>query len=153
VLALSELLLSGVRMPGAVLGISMALFAVSAALEGAITVAVVTALEAMNPRFVQPTRARRSYVLASVALAAVLLAIVGVWFASNSPDGIWSLAGNIGLASHARSLLHSPLASYEAAFVDAAWLRKALAGMSGLLLIFGACLLFGRLAAARNRSA
>src|SRR5437016_2969291 len=37
VLALSELIVSGVRMPAAVLGVSLALFAVSAILEGAIT--------------------------------------------------------------------------------------------------------------------
>src|SRR5438270_6958660 len=37
VMALSELLISGVRMPGPVLGISLGVFAISALLEGAIT--------------------------------------------------------------------------------------------------------------------
>ena len=153
VLALSELLISGVHMPGSVLGISLALFAVSAALEGAITVAVIAALEAMNPNFVRPSERGGSRALAVVAAGAVLLAVVGVLFASTHPDGIWRLAQDIGLASHARALLHTPLASYEAGFLEAAWLRKAVGGLTGLALIFGVCLLFGRLVAARHRSA
>src|SRR6266404_9509016 len=52
VLALSELLLSGIAMPGAVLGVSMGLFTVSALLEGAITLAVFEAVEALNPNFI-----------------------------------------------------------------------------------------------------
>jgi cobalt/nickel transport system permease protein len=151
-LALSELLLSGVAMPGAVLGISLLFFAVSAALEGAITLAVVAALESMNPNFVRYPAKGRSYTLGAVAAAAVLLAVVGVLFASARPDGIQKLALDTGLASHARALLHAPLASYEAGFLDGAWTRKAVGGITGLALIFAACMLFGRLAA-RNRSA
>ena len=152
VLALSELLISGVRMPGSVLGISLALFAVSAALEGAITVAVVAALANLNPSFVHPSERARPGALSAVAAGAVFLAVAAVWFASTHPDGIWRLAQNIGLASHARVLLHTPLASYEAGFLKAAWLRKAVGGLTGLALIFGACMAFGRLMA-RHRSA
>src|SRR3954468_14392445 len=49
VLALAELLLSGVRMPGPVLGASLGVFAISALLEGAITMTVVSALEGIQP--------------------------------------------------------------------------------------------------------
>src|SRR6202163_4415419 len=49
-LALSELLISGVRMPRPVIFISLGLFAVSALIEGAITVSVVQVLERLNPR-------------------------------------------------------------------------------------------------------
>src|SRR5689334_16620889 len=42
VLALAELLVSGVRMPGPALGISLTFFVVSALIEGAITVAVIS---------------------------------------------------------------------------------------------------------------
>jgi len=150
-LALAELLLSGVRMPGAVLGISMGVFAVSAVLEGAITLAVMSALEAMNPNFVRKPAQGPSYALGAVAAGAVLLAVVGVLFASTHPDGIWSLAQKIGLASQAKTLIHTPLESYEAAFLQSAWQRKAVAGLTGLALIFGACVLFGRLVT-RNRS-
>lgn len=152
ILALSELLMSGIAMPDAVLRISVALFAVSAAIEGAITVAVVSALERLNPRFVRRPDRSRSYAVSLVGGAALLLAVVGVWFASTHPDGIQRLAMDIGLAPHARTLVHSPLASYEAGFLGPAWLRKAAGGMTGLALVFGACVLFGRFVS-RKRSA
>src|SRR5713226_3247477 len=53
VLALGELLLSGVTMPAAVLGVSLGLFAVSAVLEGAITLAIMQTLASINPDFVR----------------------------------------------------------------------------------------------------
>src|SRR5258707_4298009 len=48
-LAISELLLSGIAISGGVLGVSLGLFAVSAVLEGAITLAVFQAIETLNP--------------------------------------------------------------------------------------------------------
>ncbi len=152
VLAIAELLLSGIRMPGAVLGISLGLFAVAAALEGAITLAVVGALEAMGGGLVRAPAAARSRALAAVALAAVLLAAVGVMFASASPDGLERLAEQAGIAGQARNLVATPLADYDARFLGTPWLRKAGAGLVGLALIFGACALVGRVAA-RRRSA
>ena len=66
VLALAELLISGVRMPASVLGVSLALFAVSALIEGAITMAVMGALEAIQPNFVRkPASGGRYAVLAA----------------------------------------------------------------------------------------
>ena len=56
-LALSELLISGIRMPQPVIFISLGLFAVSALIEGAITISVVQVLERLNPRFVQKPEA------------------------------------------------------------------------------------------------
>jgi hypothetical protein len=151
-LALAELLISGVRMPGPVLGISMALFAVSAALEGAITLAVVEALEAMRPGLVRDAGTERSPAVGAVALAALLLAVVGVMFASTHPDGLEKLAGQVGIAGRAHSLFRTPVADYEAGFFSSPWLRKASAGLAGLALIYGACLALGR-AAARRRGA
>ena len=52
-LALAELIRSGVPMPRAVLGVSIGLFAISAIIEGAITVAVVEALERIQPGFLR----------------------------------------------------------------------------------------------------
>jgi hypothetical protein len=151
VLAVAELLLSGIRMPAGVLGLSLALFAVSAVFEGAITVAVASALEGMQPDFVRKPSGRRSYALGALASAAVLLAVVGVLAASTHPDGLEKLAQNIGIASHAKALVATPLAGYEAAGFASPWLGKAAAGLTGLGLIFGACVLFGRYAA-RKRS-
>jgi cobalt/nickel transport system permease protein len=151
VLALSELLLSGVTMPAAVLKISLGLFALSAVLEGAITLAIMGALESINPGFVRNPQLNGGRVLGWVGLAAVLLAVVGVAFASTHPDGIWKLAGETGIASHARALVVAPLADYQLDLLHSAWLRKAGAGLAGITLIYGACVVCGRLLAARQR--
>jgi hypothetical protein len=146
------LLISGVPMPASVLGVSLALFVVSALLEGAITLAVIQALETMQPGFVRKPETGRSFVLGAIGLAAVVLAAVGVLVASTAPDGIEKLGLQTGIASRAGSLLTTPLTGYQTAFFQTGWLRKASAGLAGLALIYGACLLIGR-AVARKRSA
>ena len=145
-LALGELLISGVRMPASVFGVSLALFAVSGILEGAITLAVVQALEGMQPGFVHKPRGGRGLALPAAGIATVLLAAVGVLVASTSPDGIEKLAEVTGIASRAQALLATPFADYQSP-----WLGKAGAGLAGIAMIYAACLLLGRLAA-RNRS-
>ncbi len=152
VFALAELLISGVRMPAAVLGVSLGLFAVSALLEGAITLAVVQALESIQPGFIRKPAAARSFALGAVAFVAVLLAAVGVLFAATAPDGIERLGQQAGIASRARTLIATPLANYQAAFLQSPPLAKAAGGLAGLALIYGACLLVAR-AVARKRSA
>jgi cobalt/nickel transport system permease protein len=152
VLALSELLLSGVAMPAAVLRISLGLFAISALLEGAITLAIVEALEAINPDFVRQPQRSGGRALMGAGLAAIFLAVVGVAFASTHPDGIWRLADMTGIAPHAKALFAAPLADYQMGVLPSAWLRKAGAGLAGLGLIYGACVLCGRLLA-RQRGA
>jgi cobalt/nickel transport system permease protein len=151
VLAMAQLLISGVSMPSSVLGVSLGLFVVSAALEGAITLAVVQALESIHPGFVRKPETRGSFALGSLACVAVLLAVVGALFASTKPDGLEALAESTGIAAQAKALFTTPLADYEAGFVSSHWLRKATAGLAGLVLIYGACVLFGRFVS-RNRS-
>lgn len=129
-LALAELLLSGVRMPGPVLGLSLAVFLVSAVLEGAITLAVIQALEAMQPGFVRQPAGGRRLALGVTAAAAVALVAVGVLVASAAPDGIERLLG--------------------VAVANASWLRKAGTGLVGLAVLFLACTAFGRLASKRS---
>jgi cobalt/nickel transport system permease protein len=146
ILAVAELLLSGIRIPAALLYISFGLFAVSALLEGAITVAVVGALEKIEPGFARRRSRQTGLALGTVAVVALMLAGVGVLFASTMPDGLQHLAQNLGLTP-SQTLLHTPLADYETSFVSSPWMRKASAGVAGLALIFGACLAFGRLVA------
>jgi cobalt/nickel transport system permease protein len=131
VLALAELLLSGVRMPSAVLGISFGLFIVSALIEGAITMTVVSAMERIQPGFVRQPAAGHSVVVSTVGLVAILLAAGGVVFASTAPDGIERLAMQAGIAK--------PLAGYGGG-----------AGLAGVGLIF--VLLFAGGRVARKRS-
>ena len=141
-MALLELLISRQPVP---VGFSVIVFALSALAEGAITLAVVGAIAAINPKFVRQPGPRSSAALGALAAVAVVLAVVGVLFASTQPDWIERLA-------HARSFFSSPLANYEATFVTNPWMRKAAAGLAGLALIFGACVVFGRVVS-RNRGA
>jgi len=156
ILALAELLISGVKMPGAVLGVSLALFVVSGLLEGGITLAVIQALESIQPGFIRKPAAGRSFALGAVSVGAVLLAAVGVLFASAAPDGIERLGRETGIAAHARTLLATPLSGYQvtflhSTFLHSSWAGKAGAGLAGLALIYIACLAIGR-AVARHRS-
>jgi cobalt/nickel transport system permease protein len=148
--AIGELFVSGVRMPASVLGVSLALFLVSAVLEGAITVTVMQAIETIEPGFARKPAARRRPAFSAIAFAAVMLAAVGVLFASTAPDGIQKLAQQAGLAGPGTSLLSSPLAGYQSAFLESGWLRKATAGLAGLVLVYGACFAIGRAASARR---
>jgi cobalt/nickel transport system permease protein len=150
-LALVELRLSGVPVPAVVAGLSLALFAVNAILEGGITLAVLQALEVMQPGWVRKPVGSGRRVLGFVGMAALLLAVVGVLFAAGDPDGLEKLAEDLGIASKARALVQTPLADYETAVPGGQWMRKATAGLAGLALVFGACLLFGRALSRRSR--
>ena len=143
-LALAELLISGVRMPAAVLEVSLALFLVSALIEGAITMTVMGALEAIQPNFVRQPAAGGRYALVAAGLGAVLLAAGGVVFASTAPDGIEQLARQTGISAHARTLISTPFKHYEASWLGAGWPAQAGAGLVGLALVGGVCVLIGR---------
>lgn len=152
--ALSELALSGVPMPGRLISISLGLFLVSALMEGAITVAAVRAIERLNPRLAGRSEAQPagSRVLGGIAVAAVLLVTIGILWASAAPENLERLAAQFGISAHAPVWMRAPLANYEWQGFASTWLRKASAGLAGLVLIYGACALTGRLLT-RQRSA
>jgi cobalt/nickel transport system permease protein len=153
VLALSELLLSGVKMSASVLGTALALFVISAILEGAITVSVMQALERIQPDIAsrrEVSGMRGSRVAAMVSLAAVFLGSIGVLLASRAPDGIARLGEQTGVSAQIRTVIHTPLSNYRMAFLPSEVAGKAAAGLAGVVLVYGACLLVGR-AVARNR--
>ena len=56
------------------------------------------------------------------------------------------------IAAHAPAWVHAPLADYEWKGAGPGWLRRASAALTGLALIYGACMITGRLLA-RQRSA
>jgi cobalt/nickel transport system permease protein len=130
-LALVELLQSGVRMPRAVLEISIGLFFLSAVIEGVITLAVMQALERIEPGFVRRPESKPG--AGSLALIAVSLALagVGVFIASGLPDGIQKLTLQAGIPPRAGTLL-----------------TKSLAGIVGLLVVYMLCLGVSRALAA-----
>ena len=105
-LALAELVRSGVAMPRSVLWVSIGLFSISAIIEGAITLAVVEALERIQPGFLrrpEGLRGRGAWVLAA---AAVAFAGVGTFVASTQPDGIERLTlSHAGMARPVAGLI------------------------------------------------
>jgi cobalt/nickel transport system permease protein len=149
--ALSQLLLSGVRMPGRLLWASLGFFFVSGLIEGAITVAAVRAIGRLNPNWVRDPKRAESRAWTVLAGAAVVLVIAGVLVASQAPDAIQQLALKVGLHG-VPGWVHAPLTDYAVPGLQSAWERKAGAGLAGMLLIFAACSLTGRLCA-RYRSA
>ena len=152
ILALAELRFSHIPMSGALLRVSLGVFAVSALLEGGITLAVVEALEAIRPAFVRRPAAQRPVTFHAgwVLLAVGLMAAVGLLIASAAPDAIEGLGLRTGKAAH--TLFSTPLSGYELAWLGPSWLRKASAAVAGILLIYGACRLIGRGFARRGRA-
>jgi cobalt/nickel transport system permease protein len=149
-MAIGELVASGIRIPGSLLGVSLALFVVSAIVEGVITLAVVEGIERLSPRLIKTAAPGRSWALAALGVAAVALASGGLLIASAKPDGLEKLARELGIAARATNLIAAPLADYHAQWLGASWLAKAAAGLAGLALIGGVCFALG---AGRKRSA
>jgi hypothetical protein len=140
--ALAELYLSGIRMPSRILWISLGLFVASAVMEGAITVVAVRSIGRLNPAWIRDPRASDSRAWFALAAAAVVLVVFGVLVASTAPDGIEHLAAQLGLAQQIP--IHAPLADYNLPGTGGPWMRRAGAGLAGMLLIFAACALTGR---------
>jgi cobalt/nickel transport system permease protein len=149
-MALSELLISGVRMPRPLVFTSLSLFAVNALIEGAITISVVQALDKLNPGFVQKPGAAQGRILVALGAAGVLFGAVGFLIASSAPDAIQNLGQTLGIS--AKTMFQTPLANYTAGNFESAWLRRAAAGLTGLLLICGVCAAGARMIG-RRRSA
>ena len=82
-----------------------------------------------------------------MAAVAIVLAAVGVLFASASPDGIERL-----LSGNGRNLFTSPLADYEIRIFESELLRKSSAGLAGLAVIYAVCFAISRMLS-RRRSA
>jgi cobalt/nickel transport system permease protein len=143
-LALSELRLSGVHMPSSVLDVSLLLFLISALIEGAITLGVVGALEAIQPNFVRQPAAHGRYAVVAAGVAAVVLASGGVVVASTAPDGIEQLAKQTGISRQATTLIPTPLKDYKAGFLGSGWPAQAGAGLIGLALVGGVCVIATR---------
>ena len=131
--------------------ISLGLFLASAVIEGAITLGAVHAIERLSPGRVAAPVAAGSRVFGAVAIAAVILVAGGVLIASAAPDGIEKLAAQAGLTAYVPAWLHSPLADYQAGFVQSAWLRRAAGGLAGLISIYASCALLGRVIGRQRR--
>jgi cobalt/nickel transport system permease protein len=137
--ALGELSVSGVPLPAKVLWVTLTFFLVNAVLEGVITLAAVRAIGRLNPMWVRNERGPGGRIVALVAVSATVLAVAGFLVASTHPDGIEMLA-----RAQTPAWLHAPLADYQAHGIESPWLRKSVAGLAGLILIYVVCIAAGR---------
>jgi len=126
------------------MSLALGVFLVNAILEGLITVAVATSLEAIRPGWLKARASAGKPALLLLFAFATLLASAGFLIASTHPDGVEHLARLTGLVSQERRLFHAPLADYEIALSGSVWIRKAIAGLSGLLLATATCLALAR---------
>jgi cobalt/nickel transport system permease protein len=151
-LAVSELVASRVPVSRAALAFLLVVFGISAVVEGAITVAVVRAIERLSPRVIRQGGTEPSWVLALCGAGAVLLAGAGGLVASTNPDGLQWLGGQLDILGRITNVFTAPLADYRARWLGSPWAAKAAAGSAGALLVGLICVALGR-AAARPRSA
>jgi cobalt/nickel transport system permease protein len=132
ILALFEVSISSGVMTQGLWVFCLGLFAITGAIEGAITLAAWEAIERLEGRSRAPaaTPATRW-----VLVASVVVMLIGVFFASNAPDVLEYFGEKAGIASTAAAF-PALMPDYEWSRVDAEWLRKSLAGVAGLLCVF-----------------
>jgi cobalt/nickel transport system permease protein len=135
-LALAELLASGVALAPNLVWLSLGLFLASGCVEGAITVAAVRSIERLSTAPL--AGAGGSRVRAAVALAALIALAGGVFLASASPDTLEYLGAALDLTD-APAWAHAAFPGYEAGVWGGAAGRKAAAGLAGLMLVYAVC--------------
>jgi cobalt/nickel transport system permease protein len=138
-LALGELAVSGVPIARPVAAVSITFFAVSAVLEGAITVAVVRGISHMNPNWVRRPEQSRGALLV-LASAAVLLAAGAFTVASAHPDSLEKIAEAAGISSQAVTTLATPFTDYQIAGIPSELMARGAAGVAGIAFVYAACI-------------
>jgi cobalt/nickel transport system permease protein len=144
VLALAELAISGVPIARPVAAVSAGFFAISAVLEGAITVAVLRGIEHMNPNWIRRPEQSRNAV-AMLATTAVILAAAAFAIASAHPDSLERIAEAAGISGREVSTIAAPFADYHIAGIPSAVIARAAAGIAGLAFVYVACLAAARM--------
>lgn len=150
--AMLEIRLSEIALGQTVVSLSAIFFASTALMEGLITIAVVQAIERLNPGWLQRPAGVPSRAMGILATAAVAMMVGGVLYISTLPDGLESMTELLGIASREHVVWAAPLPDYEARFMAGEWSRKAVAGLAGLGIIYGVCFTVSRLLM-RQRSA
>lgn len=130
-LALTQVIISGAAVTGALLWFCAAMFATTGLIEAAISVAAFEAIQRLEGTTTSVRRTPWPLLAASVA---VLLA--GVFFASQSPDVLEFFNTQSGAASRETHFLPALLPDYEWGALPIEWMRKAAAGFAGLLLLY-----------------
>ena len=161
VLALTELWISGNPISVTLLAVSLGLFALNAIAEGAITVSVLKAIERLNPELGAShnhpahsaiSRSMRNRTIGIVAIFSFILATIGIVVASTLPDGIENLARKLRVPFGAGTVFHSPLRDYQIQMLGPSWFSRVNAGLTGLLLVYFACVVGSYLLTRSRRS-
>lgn len=161
--ALVELLVSGIRMPITLIGVSLLLFTANALIEGAITVSVLKAVEGLGvTTFLDEEERRRNEQRSSVerwgtvipvaAAGALVLTLCGAFLASLLPDGLEHLSSALGLPFGAHPVFRAPLSEYRVPGLGVNWFSRVSAGLLGLFAIYCLCALGGALLGRARRS-
>jgi cobalt/nickel transport system permease protein len=113
--------------------------------EGLITMGAVVFLLAGRPDLVKAgaERTTSGAVMAGVGLLlALVLAVLSPW-ASSHPDGLESVAGDLGFLSHEQSAPFDIFAGYSIPGISDPVVATVLAGVVGTLIVFGVALAVG----------
>lgn len=97
----------------------------------------------------RPERARRSWVLIALVLAAIVV-VAASFLASGDPDGLERVAEDAGFLDVAEGSPFSLIADYVFPGMDGP-LATILAGLIGVAVLFGLLWLVGRLLSRRGR--
>ena len=151
-LALGELMISGVAMPRGVVVVSIALFIVSALIEGAISLVVVQSLERIHKGFLRQPGGLMSKGSLALAGSAVAMAACSIWIASTKPDGLEMLTQKLGIEQQKKNVFVAPLGDYNPPGGGAGWIGHAMVGLAGLLVVFALCVIAARVIAATRPS-
>lgn len=158
ILALAELRISGNPISLTLLAISLSLLSLNA-LEGAIIISVLKAVERLNPELCNfrshstppvISQSIRSKAIGALAIFSFVLVPIEMVVASTLPDGIERLAQKLRVPFGADTILHSPLHDYQIQMLGPSWFSRVSAGIVGLLLVYLACVA-GSYLLARNR--
>ena len=143
-LALLMLKLSGQPVGATIFGGSALVFLTIGVVEGAITVAVFEAVQRLKPASAA-LPGRGPFAAKRIVLAgAIVLILVGVPLASPLPDALEKAAASMGIEGSQIHLMASPLAGYELAPVRNGYLRKTVAALIGVGLVYATCLMLSR---------
>jgi hypothetical protein len=83
----------------------------------------------------------------------VLVVVAAAVFASPAPDGLERVAADVGFADQASDAPTGLLAGYEIPALAGSDISTILAGILGIVVLFLAMVLLGRVLARRNRAA